>query len=281
MLAWIEIQTPEIAPTVALLDKLAFQTPGVDEVTVAKQGAIRLVVIHEPTVPILTISGMGLHVKDVEEVYAKARAKGYEVEPYMVRDPRGAPVYLEPKPQRPVNPDSLLQDIDHLAINVQPGRSVVWAAFFQDVFDFTADQVFEIEGESTGFMGRVVRAPHSPFSIVINEPREDRSQIADFINKNGGEGVQHIAFTCHDVSKTAHIFESAGLSFIEAIKPPQEGPRALILRDGEGGAFLDQTFTRNIMGPLFIELIERKGYLGFGERNITELFKAVERQGGE
>lgn len=50
-----------------------------------------------------------------------------------------------------------------------------------------------------------------------------------------------------------------------------------ILLDGapDGGLLL-QIFTENQLGPIFFELIQRKGNEGFGEGNFKALFESIE-----
>ena len=51
-----------------------------------------------------------------------------------------------------------------------------------------------------------------------------------------------------------------------------------MLLDGSLQAgFLLQIFTRDLIGPIFFELIERKGNKGFGEGNFTALFESIEK----
>ena len=38
-----------------------------------------------------------------------------------------------------------------------------------------------------------------------------------------------------------------------------------------------QIFTRNALGPIFFEIIQRKGNEGFGEGNFQALFESIER----
>ena len=46
-------------------------------------------------------------------------------------------------------------------------------------------------------------------------------------------------------------------------------------RDSEIGLLL-QIFTQNAIGPIFFELIQRKGNEGFGEGNFKALFESIE-----
>ena len=45
-------------------------------------------------------------------------------------------------------------------------------------------------------------------------------------------------------------------------------------RKGEG--VLLQIFTQNVIGPIFFEIIQRKGNEGFGEGNFRALFESIE-----
>ena len=49
-----------------------------------------------------------------------------------------------------------------------------------------------------------------------------------------------------------------------------------ILIDGERGELLLQIFTETVIGPIFFEIIQRKGNEGFGEGNFRALFESIE-----
>src|SRR5690606_23278626 len=50
-----------------------------------------------------------------------------------------------------------------------------------------------------------------------------------------------------------------------------------ILVDGDEEGYLLQIFTKNVIGPIFYELIQRRNHFGFGEGNFQALFDAIER----
>jgi 4-hydroxyphenylpyruvate dioxygenase len=55
--------------------------------------------------------------------------------------------------------------------------------------------------------------------------------------------------------------------------------RDRILMDGEPDektGLLLQIFTQNAIGPIFFEIIQRKGNEGFGEGNFKALFESLE-----
>jgi 4-hydroxyphenylpyruvate dioxygenase len=50
-----------------------------------------------------------------------------------------------------------------------------------------------------------------------------------------------------------------------------------ILVDGEEKGYLLQIFAKTIIGPIFIEIIQRKNHNSFGEGNFSALFRSMER----
>jgi 4-hydroxyphenylpyruvate dioxygenase len=50
-----------------------------------------------------------------------------------------------------------------------------------------------------------------------------------------------------------------------------------VLVDGDAEGYLLQIFTKNVIGPIFIEIIQRENNLGFGEGNFTSLFRSIEK----
>ncbi|MCX6119452.1 MAG: 4-hydroxyphenylpyruvate dioxygenase, partial [Proteobacteria bacterium] len=38
-----------------------------------------------------------------------------------------------------------------------------------------------------------------------------------------------------------------------------------------------QIFSKNVIGPVFFEFIQRRNHMGFGEGNFGALFRAIER----
>ena len=50
-----------------------------------------------------------------------------------------------------------------------------------------------------------------------------------------------------------------------------------ILVDGDEEGYLLQIFTKNVIGPIFIEIIQRKNHHSFGEGNFGALFRSIEK----
>jgi 4-hydroxyphenylpyruvate dioxygenase len=50
-----------------------------------------------------------------------------------------------------------------------------------------------------------------------------------------------------------------------------------VLLDGDAEGYLLQIFTKNVIGPIFFELIQRENHFSFGEGNFSALFRSIER----
>jgi 4-hydroxyphenylpyruvate dioxygenase len=50
----------------------------------------------------------------------------------------------------------------------------------------------------------------------------------------------------------------------------------VLLDGGPTGGLLLQIFTKTVIGPIFFEIIQRKGDEGFGEGNFKALFESIE-----
>ena len=53
--------------------------------------------------------------------------------------------------------------------------------------------------------------------------------------------------------------------------------RHLFIVDGDEEGYLLQIFTKNVIGPIFFEMIQRKNHDAFGEGNFGALFRAIEK----
>ena len=189
--------------------------------------------------------------------------------------------------------DAALARVDHLTHNVHRGRMDEWADFYRRLFNFREIRYFDIHGVATGLRSRAMVSPCGRIRIPINEASDDKSQVQEYISAYHGEGIQHIALATDDIHATVETLRQRGVQFMEvpatyydAVEEriPGHGEdlerlkRDAILIDGSaGGGLLLQIFTRTVIGPIFFEIIQRKGNEGFGEGNFKALFEAIER----
>ena len=184
--------------------------------------------------------------------------------------------------------------VDHLTHNVHRGRMALWAEFYERLFNFREIRYFDIEGKFTGLHSKAMTSPDGKIRIPINESADDKSQIAEYLQAYHGEGIQHIALAAGDIYHTVEALHGRGVGFMavpetyyEAVdtRLPGHGEdlarlkRDRILVDGapaQGQGLLLQIFTETVIGPIFFEIIQRKGDQGFGEGNFRALFESIE-----
>jgi 4-hydroxyphenylpyruvate dioxygenase len=182
--------------------------------------------------------------------------------------------------------------IDHLTHNVQRGRMGHWAGFYERLFNFREIRYFDIEGRKTGLLSRAMTSPCGKIRIPINESQDDKSQIEEYLREYRGEGIQHIALATDDIYATVDQLRRNGIEFqdtpdtyYDGVEARVEGHRESlaelasrrILIDGSAkDGILLQIFTKNVIGPIFFEIIQRKGNEGFGEGNFRALFESIE-----
>ncbi|MBP3964091.1 4-hydroxyphenylpyruvate dioxygenase [Paenibacillus lignilyticus] len=187
--------------------------------------------------------------------------------------------------------------IDHVVGNVEQMEE--WVSYYEKVMGFKQMIHFDdkdISTEYSALMSKVMFGG-GRIKFPINEPAtgKRKSQIQEFLDYYHGAGVQHIAILSNDIIATVTALRDNGIEFLstpdsyyemltervgtidEEIAKLQE-LNILVDRDDEG--YLLQIFTKPIVDrpTLFIEIIQRKGAVGFGEGNFKALFESIERE---
>ncbi len=193
----------------------------------------------------------------------------------------------------PHHPD-LLTGIDHVVLNVHTNDLAAAVKWYQDLFDFQVQQDFQIQTAKSGLKSKALTS--GPIRFNINEPIEHSSQIQEFLDANGGPGIQHIALHSNDIIQAVDGMQQRGLAFLPVagsydgwIANPTLTPeeclaieRLQILVDWvpqSPKSVLMQTFTQPIFAEptFFFEIIERRHQaVGFGAGNFQALFEAIE-----
>jgi 4-hydroxyphenylpyruvate dioxygenase len=189
-------------------------------------------------------------------------------------------------------PDKGFLEIDHLTNNVSFGSMKEWSDFYKNIFGFTEVRYFDIRGAATGLQSYALRSPCGKFSIPINEANEKESQINEYLREYQGPGIQHLAFLTEDILQSLQALKGTSIQTLEIdddyyaevfkrvphVTEDHQAIRDLnVLVDGDEKGYLLQIFTKNLIGPIFIEIIQRKNHYSFGEGNFTALFKSIER----
>ena len=170
-----------------------------------------------------------------------------------------------------------------------------WAGYYERLFNFREIRYFDIKGARTGLVSKAMTAPDGRVRIPLNESSDPKSQINEYLDAYHGEGIQHIACFTEDIHATVEKMRAAGMRFLdtpdtyyEVIDQRIPGHGEDVERMRRNGILIDadpetgrrkllQIFTENCIGPIFFEIIQRKGNEGFGEGNFQALFESIER----
>ena len=185
--------------------------------------------------------------------------------------------------------------IDHLTHNLYFGNMEKFADFYERVFNFREIRYFDIKGAKTGLVSKAMTAPDGIVRIPLNESSDEKSQINEYLEEYKGEGIQHIALFTDNIYETVEAMRAHDVEFLDTPdtyyeiveeRVPNHGEdlermkknRLLLDADDETKKkLLLQIFTQNCIGPIFFEIIQRKGNEGFGNGNFTALFESIER----
>jgi len=185
--------------------------------------------------------------------------------------------------------------IDHLTHNLYQGNMAKWSDYYERLFNFREIRYFDIKGAKTGLLSKAMTAPDGMVRIPLNESSDPKSQINEYLDTYQGEGIQHIACFTDDIYDTVERMRAQGVEFLDTPgsyfdvidqRIPEHGEdvarlrRNAILIDADPETKqrkLLQIFTTNALGPIFFEIIQRKGNEGFGEGNFQALFESIER----
>jgi 4-hydroxyphenylpyruvate dioxygenase len=202
--------------------------------------------------------------------------------------------------RRRPSPDAGLQRIDHIVGNVEDGRMNDWGTFYNKVLGFHQFMSFDDKDISTEFSSlrsQVMAHPNDVIKFPINEPApgKRKSQIQEYLDYNGGAGVQHVAISTRDIIHSVSVLKDNGVEFLgipssyyedlwERVGDVREDQQAIqdlgILVDCDEKGYLLQIFTKPVEDrpTLFFEIIQRQGSDAFGKGNFKALFEAIERE---
>ncbi|KAJ6113940.1 hypothetical protein N7523_007257 [Penicillium sp. IBT 18751x] len=195
-------------------------------------------------------------------------------------------------------------EIDHCVGNQSWGGLDRIVKYYEDCLDFhrywTVDDK-AMCSEYSAMRSIVVASPNETIKMPMNEPATGmkKSQIEEFVDYYHGAGVQHIAFRTHDIVDAVTNLKARGVQFLQVPSAYYEDlrqrlskvswtlaadldvlERLNILVDFDERGYLLQIFAKHIgdRPTVFVEVIQRNDFDGFGAGNFKSLFEAFERE---
>jgi 4-hydroxyphenylpyruvate dioxygenase len=206
-------------------------------------------------------------------------------------------------------PSIKLEAIDHCVGNQDWGDMEAACAYYEKCLSFhrfwSVDDS-QISTEFSALNSIVMASLNNVVKMPINEPApgKKKSQIEEYVDFYGGAGVQHIALRTHDIISAVSNMRARGVEFInvpetyyttmrQRLKADKRNwklqedfdtiQKLNILIDFDESGYLLQLFTKPLMDrpTVFIEIIQRNDFDGFGAGNFKSLFEAIEREQAE
>ncbi|MEM6447644.1 MAG: VOC family protein [Cyanobacteria bacterium P01_D01_bin.123] len=185
--------------------------------------------------------------------------------------------------------------IDHVVLNVGCGQLDDAMQWYEQAFGLELLDRFDIQTPYSGLRSVVMGRRDRGLQLPINEPTHPQSQVQEFLDANGGAGIQHVAFHSSDIARSVRGLRERGVEFLsvpptyyaQLATSPHLRDRVEQLRANRLLADLEppdrllvQTFARPLFGEptFFYEIVQRqRRAIGFGEGNFQALYEAIER----
>jgi len=201
-------------------------------------------------------------------------------------------------------PSTELQFIDHVVGNQPDDEMENVANWYQNMLQFhrfwSVDDK-QVHTKYSSLRSIVVSNYEETVKMPINEPALGlkKSQIQEYVDYNGGAGVQHIAIRTDNIIRSVQLLYERGVEFLTAPKSYYDKlvenlktskvkiaediellKKYNILVDYDDDGYLLQIFTRPVLDrpTLFFEIIQRRNHNGFGVGNFKSLFEAIEAE---
>ncbi|MGE8135125.1 bifunctional sugar phosphate isomerase/epimerase/4-hydroxyphenylpyruvate dioxygenase family protein [Novosphingobium subterraneum] len=250
------------------------------------------------------VCALGLTVPDVSAALARAdflriprfeQAVGPDEWPIpSVRGVGGSLIYLVDKASREamwahefphaLEPEAapLLTGIDHIAQTMQYEEFLSWLLFYVALLDVEKTPQLEIADPMGLVQSQAVENADRSVRFTLNGSLASQSLTSRFVQNYFGAGVQHIAFATTDVFAVAEAAQADGLPMLEiprnyyddlgarwGLDPAliERMARLGILYDCDGEAEYFQFYSRAFARRVFFEVVERRGYAGYGAAN--------------
>jgi 4-hydroxyphenylpyruvate dioxygenase len=178
--------------------------------------------------------------------------------------------------------DAGLTAVDHISQSMHYEEMLTWQLFYTALLDLAKLPEQEVADPGGLVKSQVIQSPDGSLRLVLNASQSVRTQSSQFLTEAFGSGVQHIAFATDDIVATVERLRAGGVKLlpipenyyddIEATTdlPPERIAmlKAMnVLYDRDGEAEYLQAYTETFEDRFFFEIVERRGYRGFGAAN--------------
>ncbi|HEY4169734.1 MAG TPA: TIM barrel protein [Reyranella sp.] len=188
--------------------------------------------------------------------------------------------------------DAGLTRVDHISQSMQYDEMLSWLLFYTSLVDLNKVPPQEVADPGGLVRSQVIEADDGALRFVLNASQSQRTQSSRFLSELFGSGVQHIAFATDDLLETVARLESNGVRLLQIPENYYDDLEAKtdltpdqlmtfrnhnVLYDREGAAEYLQVYTQTFDQRFFFEIVERRGYRGYGAANAPVRLAAQAR----
>jgi 4-hydroxyphenylpyruvate dioxygenase len=185
-----------------------------------------------------------------------------------------------------------LTAVDHISQSTHYEDMLSWLLFYTSLLDVMKTPQVDITDPGGIVRSQVIETADSALRIALNASQSQRTQSSRFLHEYFGSGVQHIAFDTNDIVATVTKLKANGVeilsipkNYYDDLEASVDLPAARlkilkannILYDKDANGEYLQVYTKSFKDLFFLEIVERKGYKGFGAINAPIRLNAQSR----
>jgi 4-hydroxyphenylpyruvate dioxygenase len=178
--------------------------------------------------------------------------------------------------------DAGLTSYDHLSQSMHYEEMLTWLLFYISLLDVRKTPTQNVIDPGGVVQSQVVETDDGTFRLALNASQSRHTQASRFLTDLFGSGVQHIALATRDIFVTVNLLRKNGVELLPIPENYYDDlesrtdltsdeidrlREANILYDRDGAAEFFQVYTKTMEGGFFFEIVERRGYEGFGAIN--------------
>jgi len=193
---------------------------------------------------------------------------------------------------RAPTPNAGLLRIDHVAQTMHHEEMLSWLLYYVCLFDVAKAPLVQIADPLGLVQSQAIESAEGGLRITLNGSASPQTLSSRFLQGFHGAGIQHISLATADIIATARRLTELGLAILPIPHNYYEDIEArfgldtellrqleqfniLYDRDNDGEYF--QLISRAFAKRFFFEIIERRGYRGYGATNAAVRLAAQSR----
>jgi len=185
-----------------------------------------------------------------------------------------------------------LTNVDHISQSMHYEEMLTWLLFYTSLLDLSKTPEQDVLDPGGLVKSQVVQAGDGALRVVLNASQSKHAMSSRFLSEAFGSGVQHIAFATSDIFATIKRLKANGVALLSVpenyyddvesktdltTEQIDELRQHNLLYDRDANGEYLQAYTQTFEDRFFFEIVERRGYKGFGAGNAPIRLAAQSR----